>query len=191
MPKVGMEPIRRQQLIDATITVIAQVGLQAATLQLISKEAGLSTGIVSHYFGGKQGLIQATVRYLLSELRLHPKVETPQQRLMRIVDINFSDVQRAPNATRTWISFWAQSQHDKGLFRLQEVNKGRLVSNLKYSFRAFLPADEVEEAAQTTAALIDGYWLRCALADASPAQFELAKECCKRFIIQILARHSP
>lgn len=188
MPKIGMEPIRRQQLIDATITVIAQVELQATTLQLISKEAGLSSGIVSHYFGGKQGLIEATVRYLLSELRLHKQHETPLQRLMRIVDINFSEVQQAPNATRTWLSFWAQSQHDERLFRLQEVNKGRLVSNLKYSFRALIPTHAVENAAQTTAALIDGYWLRCALANATPEQFEQAKQACKQFILDTVTR---
>ena len=68
MPKVGMEPLRRKQLIEATIQVVADVGLHAATISLISKEAGLSSGIISHYFGGKQGLIEATVRHLLAEL---------------------------------------------------------------------------------------------------------------------------
>ena len=69
MPKVGMEPIRRQQLIDATIESVAQRGLQATTINSISKNAGLSSGIISHYFGGKQGLIEATVRYLLTSLK--------------------------------------------------------------------------------------------------------------------------
>ena len=69
MPKVGMEPVRRQQLIDATIESVAMRGLQATTINSISKNAGLSSGIISHYFGGKQGLIEATVRYLLSNLK--------------------------------------------------------------------------------------------------------------------------
>ena len=69
MPKVGMEPVRRQQLIDATIESVAQRGLQGTTINTISKNAGLSSGIISHYFGGKQGLIEATVRYLLSNLK--------------------------------------------------------------------------------------------------------------------------
>jgi len=66
MPKVGMEPVRRQQLIDATIESVAELGLQGTTINSISKKAGLSSGIISHYFGGKQGLIEATVRYLLT-----------------------------------------------------------------------------------------------------------------------------
>ena len=69
MPKVGMEPIRRQQLIDATIESVAQRGLQATTINSISKNAGLSSGIISHYFGGKQGLIEATVEVFTYEFK--------------------------------------------------------------------------------------------------------------------------
>ena len=42
MPKVGMESMRRQQLIDATIDVVADVGLRGATINLISRRAGMS-----------------------------------------------------------------------------------------------------------------------------------------------------
>ena len=105
MPKVGMEPVRRQQLIDATIESVAQKGLQATTINSISKNAGMSSGIISHYFGGKQGLIEATVRYLLSNLKydLISKVDektTPTQRLMFIVESNFALVQQRKDTTR-------------------------------------------------------------------------------------------
>ena len=72
MPKVGMELIRRQQLIEATLESVAEVGLHATTINSISKRAGLSSGIISHYFGGKQGLIEATVRFLLNSLNHIP-----------------------------------------------------------------------------------------------------------------------
>lgn len=188
MPKVGMEPVRRKQLIEATIQVVANVGLHATTISLISKEAGLSSGIISHYFGGKQGLIEATVRYLLAELTLDSPPADPYERLMRIVDANFSGVQQARSATKTWLSFWAHSQHDEGLFRLQEVNKRRLVSNLKYSFRALVQEDCVDEAAESTAALIDGFWLRCALANADAEKFTQARQRCKAYIERYVAQ---
>ena len=69
MPKVGMEPIRRQQLIEATITSISRYGYADATISRISKEAGVSTGIVHHYFGSKDDLLEATMRTLLQQLR--------------------------------------------------------------------------------------------------------------------------
>ena len=69
MPKVGIEPLRKQQLIEATLYSIGEYGLQGTTINTISRSAGMSSGIISHYFGGKQGLIEATVRYLLEQLK--------------------------------------------------------------------------------------------------------------------------
>ena len=87
MPKLGMEPLRRRQLIEATISVVAEVGLQATTISLISKKVGLSSGIISHYFGGKQGLIEATVRYLLETLHQKKPHPAPRERLRKSTNV--------------------------------------------------------------------------------------------------------
>ncbi len=84
MPKVGMGSLRRQQLIDATIYVVAEVGLQGATISLISKRAGMSSGIISHYFGSKHALIEASVQYLLSQLKIEHSLDNPYDRLLKI-----------------------------------------------------------------------------------------------------------
>lgn len=118
MPKIGMQPVRRQQLIDATIEVVAEVGLKSATISLIAKKAGMSSGIISHYFGGKQALIEATVRYLLSRLKLEQSPADPIERLMKIVDLNFADIQQSLPSTKTWLSFWGESMHDADLVAL-------------------------------------------------------------------------
>ena len=55
---------------NATLDSVAQYGLQKTTIITISRIAGLSSGIISHYFGDKQGLIEATVKYLLQQLKL-------------------------------------------------------------------------------------------------------------------------
>ena len=69
MPKVGMEPIRRRQLIAATIEAIHQAGFAQTTIAEISRRAGLSSGIVAHYFQDKAGLLEATLRSLAEDLR--------------------------------------------------------------------------------------------------------------------------
>ncbi len=130
MPKVGMESLRRQQLIDATIHVVAEVGLKGATINLISKRAGMSSGIISHYFGSKQSLIEASVQYLLSQLKIEHLPDNAYDRLMKIVDLNFSGIHRADASTRTWLSFWGQSMHDPKLYSLQEIHKIRCGSNM-------------------------------------------------------------
>ena len=50
MPKLGMQSIRRRQLIDATLEAINEVGMHDATIAQIARRAGVSTGIISHYF---------------------------------------------------------------------------------------------------------------------------------------------
>ena len=69
MPKVGMQPIRRRQLIDATLETINEVGINDATIAQIARRAGVSTGIISHYFKDKNGLLEATMRDVTRQLR--------------------------------------------------------------------------------------------------------------------------
>ncbi|KAF7763265.1 TetR/AcrR family transcriptional regulator [Pseudoalteromonas undina] len=194
MPKVGMEPVRRQQLIDATIESVAQKGLQATTINSISKNAGMSSGIISHYFGGKQGLIEATVRYLLSNLKddLISKVNentTATQRLMFIVESNFALVQQRKDTTRTWLSFWAQSMHDKELHRLQNVNSKRLQSNLTVSFKQLMPLAQATLAAELTAAMIDGLWLRAVLSQSDENQFKHSESLAKNYVHSLIKQY--
>jgi TetR/AcrR family transcriptional repressor of bet genes len=80
--------------------------------------------------------------------------------------------------------------HDPALFRLQEINKRRLVSNLRYSFKQLLDPKTAYDAAEVTAALIDGFWLRCALGRANQEKFNQAKEYCKKYINEVLEQHT-
>lgn len=188
MPKVGIKDLRKQQLIDATLASIGEFGLQSTTIITISRIAGLSSGIISHYFGGKQGLIDATIMHLLEQLRLAllAKISLKEldatERLHVIIEANFTPFQRSTPAMKTWLSFWAESMHDPKLRRLQNINSKRLYSNLLFSFRQLLAADEAQIAAKQTAAIIDGFWLRCALSTEPEIEFKQAEQLCKSFI---------
>ena len=192
MPKIGMEPIRRQQLIDATLQSIAELGMQATTINSISQRAGLSSGIISHYFGGKQGLLEASVRYLLSNLKSNLLEKTKHNcdaktRLMFIIEVNFSILQKQTNTTRTWLSFWSHSMHDEMLHRLQKVNSNRLYSNLLYSFKQLLSDEEARSAAKSAAGMIDGLWLRAVLNKAGMAEFKEAEQLAKKYINSLIS----
>lgn len=195
MPKVGVQEERRRQLIEATLEVVGELGLQSATIGAISRTAGMSSGLISHYFGGKQALIEATLRQLLEELKIALMARTkaasltPHQRLVAIVEANFSDFQRSTATTGTWLSFWARAIHEPGLARLQHINNRRLYSNLCYSFRQLLPAEAARDAAKQTAALIDGFWLRSALWPDQEEGFLESEALCKAFINDTLKQH--
>ncbi|NRA24417.1 MAG: transcriptional regulator BetI, partial [Oleispira sp.] len=157
----------------------------------ISRQASMSAGIISHYFGSKQGLILATIRHLLSQLKqgLLQQISdcktpvSPQLRLQMIVDTNFACFQQSTSVTRTWLCFWAQALHDPELARLQAVNSKRLQRNLLYSYRQIIPNKEKAIlAADMTAAMIDGLWLRSSLSQTSEDEFKQAEQLCKQFI---------
>lgn len=170
MPKVGMPDIRKPQLVQATMAVIERVGLHAASIALISREAGVSTGIINHYFGGKHGLLEETMRAILREhsvtvtqaLAKLPQHEH-QARINAIVNANFEGFQAESQVVKTWLAFWSYSMHDAQLHRLQRVNEQRLLSHLKIELKALLPRHHAQQVAHGISALIDGIWLRGAL----------------------------
>ena len=170
MPKVGMQPIRRSQLIAATLEAVDQVGMADASIAYIARLAGVSNGIISHYFNDKNGLLEATMRHLMQALsnavgerRSALREDSPRAHLKAMIDGNFDDSQVSGPAMKTWLAFWASSMHQPALRRLQRVNDHRLYSNLCGQFHRALPQDQARFAARGLASLIDGLWLRGAL----------------------------
>ncbi|WP_156087320.1 transcriptional regulator BetI [Alteromonas macleodii] len=184
-----MEPVRKKQLIEATLEVMAEVGYHGTTISLISKRAGLSSGIISHYFGDKQGLIEATMRHLLDALKITQRIDDPLERIDFIIENNFSQTQGASSATNTWFNFWALSLHNEGLHRLQCINHKRLERNLAFSYRKLLKPEQVKNAAASTAALIDGYWLRYSMGSVGNGDFSEAVARCKQYVRDIVAQY--
>lgn len=191
MARLGVESIRRQQLIDATLKVIEEHGFQGATIGKIAGASELSVGIVSHYFGGKQGLLEATMRYLLSSLQtdvtalMAKRPNAARERLMAIVDANFSGAQTNAQSAKTWLAFWTQAMHSPDLMRLQRVNERRLLSNLMFHLRRLMPIEQARATAQTIAALIDGFWLRAAMSEGR-IEPDQAVALCKTYIDQAI-----
>ncbi|TVQ34719.1 MAG: transcriptional regulator BetI [Geminicoccaceae bacterium] len=170
MPKLGMQDVRRRQLIEATCITVHRYGLGDTTVQRIAQEAGLSTGIVHHYFNGKGDLLAQTMRALLEDLRLDlvarlHAADGPQARLRAVLQANFAPSQFQPALVSTWLAFWAEAPHVPALGRLRRIYTRRTLANLRAPLRAVLPADAAVRTATSLAAMIDGCWLRAAQAD--------------------------
>lgn len=173
MPKVGMEPLRRKALIDATISAIGERGTLDVTMSEIAGRAGVSSALAHHYFGAKDDLLQATMRYLLTELNTDCRAAlnastTPRARVSAVIAVNFSDKQFRAETIAAWLAFYVEAQKSPTLRRLLRVYASRLHSNLMSGLSALLPRPEAERVAETTAALIDGLYIRRALKDGIP-----------------------
>lgn len=171
MPKTGMEPIRREALIAATIAEIGEAGSLDITVSAIARRAGVSSGLAHHYFGGKDQIFLATMTHILDtygrevRARLH-KAATPGARLDAIVEAGFAGDNFQHAVVSAWMNFYALALSSPDAKRLLSIYQRRLRSNLCHALRPL--AANPESAAERIAALIDGMYLREGLSGATP-----------------------
>jgi TetR/AcrR family transcriptional regulator, transcriptional repressor of bet genes len=173
MPKVGMEPLRRRALIDATISAIGERGSLDVTMSEIAGRAGVSSALAHHYFGAKDELLQATMRRLLADLGRDSvlalsRASTPRGRISAVIAVNFSAGQFREETIHAWLAFYVEAQKSTALRRLLRVYARRLNSNLLSGLLPLMPRAEALRMAEAIAAMIDGLYIRRALKDGLP-----------------------
>ncbi len=199
MPKVGMEEERRRSLISATVDAIHESGFSHITMAQIARRAGVSGGLVHHYFGSKDQLLAATMRHLLTELGRAiadglAKAETPRERISAIIAGNFAPDQFNPAIIAAWLAFYVQSRTTESNNRLLRIYAKRLASNLTHNLRAFMPREDALRVAEGTSSMIDGVWIRQALSDARPdreAAIAMVEDYVETQIAVLSARNAP
>src|SRR5499427_10783991 len=95
VPRDELEDARRAQLIEVTIDSLAEVGFVGTTLAEIAGRAGVSPGLVAHYFGDKDGLLEAAFRKLARVVagRVRARLalaRTPRNRVQAVIDSNLA-----------------------------------------------------------------------------------------------------
>jgi len=80
VPKIVDHELRRQELLAATWRVIARTGIVGVTTREIAREAGVSTGVLAHYFADKEELLAAALR--LSHQQVYARVRDRTQGLL-------------------------------------------------------------------------------------------------------------
>lgn len=168
--RTRIEDIRRVELIAAAHRVFLEHGLQGMTSARICREAGMSPGILAYYFKGKDEVLLGMVRYnnrLLMEdvIARLGKAQTHWARLEAIVEGNFPAQAFTRPIASAWISVCAEAGVNEQYARLQRVFHRRLRSNLASVFGDMFDAARLHEASLIIAALLDGLWLRKAVAD--------------------------
>ncbi len=167
-----MEPLRRRALIDAAVAAIGERGTLDVTMSDIARRAGVSPALAHHYFGGKEDLLFATMRHILSELGrdLREAIAGREgaERVRAIIAVNFSAKQFRPEVIGAWLAFYVEAQRSEALRRLLRVYARRLHSNIVFGLRPLMPHSAAERTAEGIAALIDGLYIRRALKDGPP-----------------------
>jgi betaine-aldehyde dehydrogenase len=182
-----IEDMRRRQLVEVTIDSLAELGYVGTTLAQIAARAGVSPGLVAHYFGDKDGLLDAAFRALARRVgnqvraRLR-QVSTPRGRIQAVIDANLAPEEFEQRTGTAWLAFWGQVLQVKSLKRVQSVYQQRTLSNLRSSLRKLVSPDEAQRLASMIAAMIDGVWLRAALSGWREADSESARALLTAFV---------
>jgi TetR/AcrR family transcriptional repressor of bet genes len=169
--RTRIEDLRRRELIQAAHRVFMQHGLGGMTTKRICEEAGMSAGILSYYFKGKEDVLFAMVR-LNNRLLMEAvatglsQATTRWGRLQAIIAGNFPEGLFEPNIANAWLSVCAASATNARYARLQRIFYARLQSNLASVFRDVLPDARFKQIALALGTMIDGLWLRRATGEA-------------------------
>jgi betaine-aldehyde dehydrogenase len=192
----SIEESRRRQLVEVTIDSLAEVGFVGTTLAQIASRAGVTPGLVAHYFDDKDGLLDAAFRSLArrvghqvrTRLRL---VSTPRGRIQAVIDANLALEEFDQRTGTAWLAFWGQVLHLPRLKRIQSAYQRRMLSNLRSSLNKLVAPEEARSLAAMIAAMIDGVWLRAALSGWREADSESARALLTAFVDGRLKSAAP
>jgi betaine-aldehyde dehydrogenase len=182
-----VEETRRGQLIEVTIDSLAELGYVGTTLAQIASRAGVSTGLVAHYFGDKDGLLDAAFRSLARRVSDHARsrlrqISTPRARIQAVIDANLAPEEFDQRTGTAWLAFWGQVLQVKSLRRVQSVYQRRTLTTLRSALNKLVPPDQAQSLAAMIASMIDGVWLRAALSGWREADSASARALLTEFV---------
>jgi AcrR family transcriptional regulator len=171
------EAERRKDLIAATLYSVSEHGLEGATVRDIAARAGVTGGLIRHYFSGKDEMIQAAYREMLAgmtgtaiDAMAAPDAD-PRRRLHDFIVANVSPPIADPKALSLWAAFIGRVRSDDELAQIHRENYLIFISILEDLIQAALAAQrhkppfaEVRHLAVAINGLIDGLWLENSLA---------------------------
>ncbi len=96
---------RRAQIVAAAIDTLAEVGYANASLARIAVRLGISKGVISYHFAGKDDLIAEIVSQVLQQARayMQPRIEaqtTGPEMLRAYIESNLEFIRDNPNQLR-------------------------------------------------------------------------------------------
>jgi AcrR family transcriptional regulator len=202
VPKAAPSPDARAlsekhiHLLRSTYRVLAERGLQQLSLQHVAEQAGVSKGILLYYFGSKENLILATMRWVLVRVaeRIRSAVfraTTTEEKVTAMLDAIFID----PRANRDFYLVLLDLLSTAArLDRFDEISATfRTTVNGVYAHiieqgiaQGTFHITDASEAAAVVRGIIDGLFLQWLQEPDREALHGRTRETCKRAVLAYL-----
>lgn len=183
---------RRQSLIEATARCLAEKGAAGVSVRTICAEAGVSPGLLRHYFGGVSDAIAETYRWTGRQIgeALESAVaqagDDPRARLLAYLTASFRPPISTPELLATYIAFWSLTRSDPAIAAVRAEVYGDFRAGLEGLIAQYRPAlPDTRLASVALTALIDGLWLELSLGDAPFTQDE-AEQLAEKWLDSLL-----
>lgn len=175
-PKFHRAPptVRREALIEATLSCLRSHGHAGVSARRIGAEAGVSPGLITHHFPSLSALVAASYETLamslLRTIQQHARETraTPRERLRRFFEASFAPGLLEPGLFNTWLVFWSMAAHDEQVRAVHDrtyvAYRAVLESLLgQLSCAEDVPAFRPRPAGIALAALLDGLWVEASM----------------------------
>jgi AcrR family transcriptional regulator len=123
---------RREQLIDAALTIAARKGYENLAFEKVANQAGVTRNLVYHYFpGGRQELLEAAV-HRAGELLSSDWVTDPDVPLGERLAANLNRMMdHAAEPTDAWLLYrQGRGTVDPALLEIAAVYRERVIDNI-------------------------------------------------------------
>lgn len=173
-PKFRREPAARRKdaLIQATLSLIAERGIGAATVRAIAEHARVTQGLIRHYFSTKEDLISAAYERHMSEMTeatCAPLLSAAGSARMRLALFVASSLRPPVVDSRSvalWAGFLSRVRLDERMRTTHERTYHQFRDRLEVLIDAALQeagrnadATRLRRLAIACNAVIDGLWL--------------------------------
>lgn len=165
--------VRRQDLLAVTLSCLARLGPRGTTGREICRQAGVSHGLLRHYFDNPENLLLETYQQLCDgflgrfEQELLPADVDPWEALDRFFALLFSEEWASADVLGAWMAFWTLVRTNPDFRAVSDAYNLRLRALLATA-AARLPAGgralPLDDATALLSAIMDGVWLDFCLA---------------------------
>lgn len=168
MPKIVDHDARRRELIEASWKVIAAEGLEGVTMRKIAREAGCTTGRLTHYFADREALILASLRasYNVTGDRARASVANDtdnKAKLLRFVEEMLPADDERLREWKVWIAFWSAATVNKALAIENDARHSAWADELADLIKDAAPSAKARQEADLLIGLINGVGLHAAV----------------------------
>jgi len=165
---------RRQALMDATLQCLARHGAEKTSIRNICQEAGVSVGLINHYYRSKEALIADVYEQLANDLRSALEQEMQQaegparERVSAFLRASFSPVNLDSGLLRVWVSFWSMTHQSELIAAVHDRTYGAYLAFLEALLGELVrehPSRRLDTrlVAIGLSGMLDGLWLEWCL----------------------------